>query len=121
MTRLKSRIAWLAFFVAAVALLPIGRWAYLEKYKNDREHACSVARECLGQTKAEILSRFGPPTNSWVGIYAPLNPSAKGPVETITYARQFGTAAGTLCILLEKRGDQAFCIAADWLPEGAEF
>jgi hypothetical protein len=77
----------------------------------------------LDKTKAQILAKFGQPTDQWDGIYAPQIPKyAKlDQVETITYARQFGTASGTLHMLFEKNGNQSDCIMADWLPQGREF
>jgi hypothetical protein len=121
--RSKSRIVWTTFLVMGVTVLAFGCWLYLKKraYAHDQEHARSVAHECLGQTRAQVIARFGPPTDSWEGNYHPFNPRATGPIETITYVRKFGTAPGTLYILFEMRGDQSVCIAADWLPEGREW
>ena len=79
-----------------------------------------VAGEYVGQTKAAVIGRYGPPTREWSGCYglAPADYVTKHDrAVTLIYER----STGRLYLSFDPVGGEWVCFSSDWMPNGCEF
>ncbi len=79
-----------------------------------------ISGEYVGETKTDLISRFGEPSHQWNGHYgSPSLEYARQHVSaiTITYKRP----NGVLYLSFEKKGDEWVCFRSNWMPNGCVF
>ncbi len=113
-----TRWAILIGAVLGIVIVLAFRMGYISKPFDPMDHGSKhVKDEYVGETRAAILSRSGPPTHEWKGIYAapPVEYAELHP-EAITMIYQRPT--GALYLAVEPINDVLTCFSSDWVPKG---
>jgi hypothetical protein len=85
----------------------------------DRGH-WPFSGEYIGQTRASVVARYGPPSAEWQGHYGnPREDWAKNhePAVSMDYKR----LTGNLYLSFHQVNDEWICFSSDWMPDGWVF